>query len=98
MLPFIGFALAAATLLFGYTTARQFVRARLRYVDAARGMRAALLAGAIACAVAIIPFALVPLPYFGMLTAALFGVSVGAGVRAGARDLGGGRVYIEGAD
>ena len=97
MLQLIGLALVAASLVFGYTTARQFVRARLRYVDSVRTMRAPLVAGVAAGAVALLPFAVIPLPYFGLMTAALFGVSVGIGVRAGVKDIGGGHTgYIEG--
>ncbi len=96
MFKLIGFALAIATLAFGYTTARNFVRARLRYVDAIRGMKAPVIAGIGAAIVASLPFGLVPLPFFGIGTAALFGVSVAIGVRAGANDVKRGTAYIEG--
>ena len=96
MFAFIGFGLAAASLLFGYTTARQFVRARLRYVDALHSMRAPLVAGAAAAIVALFPFSLIPLPFFGVGTAVLFGLSVGVGVRAGSKDVRGATGYIEG--
>ena len=96
MIPLIGFALAATCLIFGYTTARQFVRTRLRYVNGIQGMKAPVMAGLIAFVVATIPFWLIHLPFFGLGTAALFGVSVGVGVRAGVRDIGSGRAYIEG--
>jgi hypothetical protein len=91
----IGFALAATSLLFGYTAARNFVRARLRYVDAIRGMGAPLVAGIGAALVASLPFGMIPLPFFGVGTAALFGVSVAVGVRAGAKDVSR-TSYIEG--
>ena len=96
MFPVIGFALFAASLVFGYTTARRFVRARLRYVDSVRSLRAPILAGIGAAVVAVLPFALIPLPFFTVGTAALFGLSVGVGVRAGARDIHGTAGYIEG--
>jgi hypothetical protein len=83
-------------LLFGYTVARQFVRDRLRYVDAIRGMKLPLMAGAGACIIAALPFGIIPLPFFGFTTAALFGLSVGVGVRAGAKDIRGSAGYIEG--
>jgi hypothetical protein len=92
----IGFALFVASLVFGYTTARRFVRARLRYVDAIRGLRAPVIAGLGAGVVALLPCALIPLPFFGVGTAALFGLSVGVGVRAGAKDVAGTAGYIEG--
>ena len=96
MFPLVGFALFVASLLFGYTTARRFVRARLRYVDAIRSLRAPILAGLGAAVVAMLPFALIPLPFFTAGTAALFGLSVGAGVRAGAKDISRATGYIEG--
>jgi hypothetical protein len=96
MLPLIGFALAAFSLIFGYTTARQYVRTKLRYVNGIEGMKAPVVAGLIAFAVASIPFWLISLPFLGFGTAALFGLSVGAGVRAGVKDIGSGRAFIEG--
>ncbi len=53
MFAVIGFALFAASLVFGYTTARRFVRARLRYVDSVRSLRAPILAGIGAAVVAV---------------------------------------------
>lgn len=96
MFTIIGFGLAVASLLFGYTTARQFVRARLRYVDALHSLRAPLVAGFGAALVALFPFTLIPLPFFGVGTAVLFGFSVGVGVRAGSKDVRGAAGYIEG--
>lgn len=96
MLPLIGFALAAFSLIFGYTTARQFVRTKLRYVDGINGLKAPFVAGLVAFVIATIPFWLISLPFFGFGTAALFGLSVGVGVRAGVKDISSGRAYIEG--
>src|SRR5215207_8817522 len=96
MLPLIGFALAAFSLIFGYTTARQFVRTKLRYVDGIQGLKAPVVAGLGAFALAAIPFWLISLPFHGTGTAMFFGVSVAAGVRAGVKDIGSGRAYIEG--
>jgi hypothetical protein len=96
MVGLIGFALFVTSLLFGYTTARRFVRARLRYVDAIRSLRAPIVAGLGAAAVAMLPFAMIPLPFFTVGTAALFGLSVGVGVRAGAKDIRSSAGYIEG--
>jgi hypothetical protein len=96
MFAIIGFALAAAALMFGYTTARQFVRVRLRYVNALHSLRAPLVAGLGAGLVALLPFTLIPLPFFSAGTAILFGLSVGVGVRAGSRDVQRASGYIEG--
>lgn len=96
MFAFIGLALAATSLLFGYTTARQFVRSRLKYVDGIHSWRASVLAGLAATVVALLPFGFIPLPFFSAGTALLFGLSVGAGVRAGVRDVTGRAGYIEG--
>ena len=40
-----GFVLASAVLLYGFSAARTFVRLKLRYVEAAHGIKAPLLAG-----------------------------------------------------
>lgn len=71
--------------VFGYFTARRFVRDRLKFVDAAQTMRAPLIAGLVAWAVAM-PLVLI-LPLVGTGAALLFGVSVALGVRAGAKDI-----------
>ena len=94
MLAFIGFALTAVSLLFGYTTARRFVRNRLRFVDGIRSWRVPILAG-VGAAIAFFPLAWV-LPFIPAGAALLFGLSVGAGVRAGVRDVNGVTGYIEG--
>ena len=98
MIPLIGFALAAFSLIFGYTTARQFVRTKLRYVQGIQGLKAPVLAGLVAFGVAAIPFWLISgvLPFLSTGTAVFFGASVAAGVRAGAKDISSGRAYIEG--
>ena len=96
MLGMIGFTLFLVSLLLGYTTARQFVRARLRYVDAIRGMGMPVIAAIAAAAVAMPVFWLLPLPFFTAGTAAVFGLSVGVGVRAGAKDVTNRTGYIEG--
>jgi hypothetical protein len=81
----IGFAATAAITAGGYYQARQYVQRRLQYVDAVHGMRAPLIAGTAAAIVAAPVVALVPL--IGAGTAVLFGVGVGAGVAAGARNI-----------
>jgi hypothetical protein len=81
----IGLAATAAITAGGYYQARQYVQRRLQYVDAVHGMRAPLIAGTAAAIVAAPVVALVPL--IGAGTAVLFGVGVGAGVAAGARNI-----------
>ena len=85
MLELIGFAATAAATAVGYYQARHWVQARLQYVDAVHSRRAPLIAGAAAALVAAPVVAI--LPVVGMGTAILFGVGVGAGVAAGARNI-----------
>ena len=77
-------ATAAAT-AFGYFQSRIFVRKRLAYVDVIQRGAAPVIAGVAAAVVALPVVALVPL--IGAGTAVLFGIGVGAGVSAGARDV-----------
>lgn len=85
VLDFIAFAAAIAAAAFGYSIARKFVRDRLKFVDGVQTLKAPLIAGLGAWAIAT------PLTWFlplvGVGTALLFGVSVALGVRAGARDI-----------
>jgi hypothetical protein len=69
----------------GFLTARKFVRDRLKFVDAAQTLKAPVIAGLAAWAIAM-PFTWL-LPLVGAGTAVVFGVSVALGVRAGARDI-----------
>ena len=85
MLDLLALAATIAATAFGYITARKFVRDRLKFVDGAQTMKAPILAGLIAWALAT-PFAWF-LPLIGTGTAILFGLSVALGVRAGARDI-----------
>lgn len=80
-------AIAASMVItwFGYTTARTFVRNRLRFVDAAQSGWAPLLAGVGAAMIAS-PIAAI-LPFVGGGTALAFGISVGWGVASGQRDI-----------
>jgi hypothetical protein len=95
MLRLIGFGLAIATLLYGFTAARTFARTRLRYVDAVRTAKGPLIAGVVAGVIALPVFAVLPLPFFTAWTAVFFGVSVGAGVRVGGRRPGTAVTYAE---
>jgi hypothetical protein len=68
----------------GYFLARNFVRNRLRFVDAVYSPFAPLLAGA---AAAIIAWPLALLPLLHAATAVVFGIGVGFGTATGARTL-----------
>jgi hypothetical protein len=85
VLDLLALAATIAAAAFGYLTARKYVRDRLKFVDAAQTVKAPLLAGLIAWAVAM-PLTWI-LPFIGAGTAILFGLSVALGVRAGARDI-----------
>ena len=85
MFGLIGLAIAFGASWFGYSTARCFVRERLRYVDAALSPGAAVMAGLIAAIVAY-PVAWL-LPFVGAGTAIGFGLGTGLGARAGASDV-----------
>jgi hypothetical protein len=84
----LGLLVLAATLgasWFGFSTARRFVRERLRYVDAALTPGAAIVA-AIGAAIVAYPVVWL-LPFVGTGTALIFGLGVGLGSRAGASDV-----------
>lgn len=76
----LGLIVTAAALVGGFVVARDFVRRRLRYVDAVRRPSAPLIAGAAAAAVAL-PVALLPIVTIG--TAVALGVGVAGGVASG---------------
>ncbi len=76
----IGLAVTAAALVGGFVIARDFVRRRLRYVDAVQRPSAPLIAGVAAAAVAL-PVALLPVVTIG--TAVALGVGVAGGVASG---------------
>lgn len=84
MLDIIFWAGTGAAALFGYLKSREFVRERLRFVDAAHKPTAPVIAGA-AAALAAAPVVWI-LPVVGAPTALIFGFSVGWGVHHGSRD------------
>lgn len=85
MFGLIGLAIAFGASWFGYSTARRFVRERLRYVEAALSPGAAIMAGLVA---AIVAYPIVwLLPIVGPGTAIVFGLGTGLGTRAGAVDV-----------
>ena len=75
--------LAALAAGFGFRTARNFVRDKLRYVDAASRPSAPWIAGGAATLLGAI-LALF-LPFVGPLAAISFGAAVAAGVASGQR-------------
>jgi hypothetical protein len=81
----IAFALSSAAVIIGFTQAKDFVRKRLRYVDAAHSPIAPVVAGLGALVVAAPIVWLLPLVGYG--TAIAFGLSVGFGVAAGNKDI-----------
>jgi hypothetical protein len=76
----LGLAVAAAALIGGFIVSRNFVRRRLRFVDAVQRPSAPLIAGVAVAAVAL-PIALLPVVTVG--TAVALGVGVAGGVASG---------------
>jgi hypothetical protein len=76
--------LTVAAGLAGYLMSRNFVRRRLRFVDAVQSSWAPLIAGATAFVFAW-PTTLVPL--VSVTPAVLFGIGTGLGTAAGARHI-----------
>jgi hypothetical protein len=68
--------------LAGYFIARNFVRSRLRFVDAIHSRWAPLLAGTLAFAFA---WPLAMLPLLSVAPAVVFGIGTGLGTASGAR-------------
>ncbi len=83
----IGLLIGVAALGGGFVSTRNFVRRRLRFVDAAQKPAVPLLVGLAATAVAL-PIALLPVVTVG--TAVAFGVGVAGGFAAGRKNGAGG--------
>ena len=81
----IALAASFAASWLGFMEARGFVRRKLRFVDSVQSPIAPILAGAGATLLGSVVVAL--LPIVGIGTALAFGISVGMGVAAGARDV-----------
>jgi len=79
----IGLLIGVAALGGGFVSTRNFVRRRLRFVDAAQKPAVPLLVGLAATALAL-PIALLPVVTVG--TAVAFGVGVGGGFAAGRKN------------
>lgn len=85
MFELIGLVVTGVVTVGGYFKTRQFVKRRLRYVDAVQKSSAPVIAGAAAAAVAWPVVAV--LPIIGVPTALALGAGVGLGTRAGAREI-----------
>ena len=85
MIGLIVLALTLGASWFGYSSARRYVRERLRYVEAALTPGAAIVAG-IAAATVVAPLVWL-LPWVGAKAAIIFGLGTGLGARAGAADV-----------
>lgn len=80
----IAIGISLTVTAFGYAAARKYVRERLKFVDSVQTMKAPIVAGLVGWAL-FMPFTL--LPFVGLGTAIVFGLSIGLGVRAGANDI-----------
>ena len=76
----LGLVLAGTALVGGYVVTKNFVRRRLRYIDAVQRPSAPVIAGAVAAA-ALIPVTI--LPAVGVGTMIALGVGVAGGVASG---------------
>jgi CHASE2 domain-containing sensor protein len=76
--------IAFAASAIGFIMARNFVRRRLRFVDAVQSPFAPLIAGTVA---ALLAWPAVLLPWVTLTTAILFGIGTGLGAASGARAL-----------
>ncbi len=76
----LGLALAATALVGGFVVTKNFVRRRLRFIDAVQRPSAPIVAGAVAAA-ALLPVTL--LPAIGVGTMVALGVGVAGGVASG---------------
>lgn len=79
----LGLLIALGALGAGFVFTRDFVRRKLRFVDAVHGRSVPVVAGVVATAVAL-PVAILPVITMG--TAVAFGVGVAGGVASGRKD------------
>ncbi len=84
MLGWLSFAVAAVAAIAGFIIARNFVRLRLRFVDAVRSPAAPWIAGLGAMLLAW-PAAL--LPVVTTATTTVFGIAAGLGTASGVKAL-----------
>jgi hypothetical protein len=85
MIFLLSFLASTVLAIVGFAQARAFVTRRLRYVDAVHSRLAPIVAGVGAALLALPLVAFIP--FLGVGTALSFGISVGAGVLAGSRDV-----------
>jgi len=85
MLEIISYAATGAIAVGGYVKTRNFVRDRLRFVDAMHRPAAPWVVGVAVALVALPVVAVVP--FIGGGTALLLGVGVGVGVRRGSKEV-----------
>lgn len=85
MIFLLSFLASTVLAIVGFAQARAFVTRRLRYVDAVHSRLAPIVAG-VGAALLALPLVAV-IPFLGIGTALSFGISVGAGVLAGSRDV-----------
>jgi hypothetical protein len=85
MIGLLAILVTGAAAFFGYRASKNFVRRRLAFVDGIHGSYIPIAAGLTAGLLAVPATAVLPLVGGG--TAALFGLGVGMGVAAGARDV-----------
>ena len=85
MFELLMLAAGGVAVIAGYVKSRQFVRQRLRFVDAAHKPSTPVVAGAVAT-LAAAPVVWL-LPVLGVGTAVIFGAGVGLGVLHGSRDV-----------
>jgi hypothetical protein len=85
MFHLLMYAAGGVATLVGYLQSRQYVRQRLRFVNAVQKPAVPIVAGAAAALVAAPVVWL--LPVLGAGTAVVFGIGVGVGVAHGARDV-----------
>ncbi len=84
LVSLIAFLVVTVAVTGGYVTARRFVGQRLRFVDAVQRPAAPWIAATGAWVLGSLAALL--LPFVGAFAALSFGVAVGLGVSAGARD------------
>ena len=83
-LDLIWLGVSGAAAVYSYMKSRQFVRSRLRFVDAVQNPAVPLVAG-IGVAIVLYPLSFLPIITVG--TGLLIGLGVGAGVLHGSRDV-----------
>jgi hypothetical protein len=83
-LDLIWLGVSGAAAVYSYMKSRQFVRSRLRFVDAVQNPAVPLVAG-IGVAIVLYPLSFLPIITVG--TGLLIGLGVGTGVLHGSRDV-----------